>query len=180
MKNNPLNRKEVSMKRFITALFIVALFLGFTVAGMAQTNDNHTVSVAVSAVDEIDISDAAVTLTINSATAGSDLDAATDNTSTLSWTTNNASRKITVALSAAYSTGITLEVQAGAPSGGGTAMGTPAGSYTEVTTSDADLITGIDKAYATSSITYRASASVTAGVITSESRTVTYTLTAGS
>ncbi|MBN2414295.1 hypothetical protein JXO52_00550 [bacterium] len=163
------------MKRFtLIAVMIIALF-SFAAVGMAQ--DNHTVTVAVSAVNEIDVSDAEVVLTINSATAGSDLDAATDATSTLDWTTNQASRKITVAINSAYSTGLTVTVTAGTPSGTGTAVGTVSGSAVTLSTTAADLVTAISNAYAQCSLTYEASASVTAGVISSESRTVTYTIT---
>ena len=165
------------MKRLtLIAVMIIAL-LSFAAAGMAQDTDNHTVTISVSAVNEIDVSDAEVILTINSATAGSDLDAASDATSTLDWTTNETSQKITVEINNAYSTGVTVTVTPGTPSGTGTAVGTPSGSAVTLSTTAADLVTAITEAYAQCSLTYEVSASVTAGTVSSESRTVTYTIT---
>lgn len=168
------HKEENRMKR-ITAIVLAAAVMSFAAAGFAQ--DDHTVSIAVSAVNEINVSDGAVTLTINAATAGDNLTAVTDNSSSLDWTTNQATRRITVALGAEYASGITLAVQAGAPSGTGTAVGTQAGGYVNLSTTAADLVTAISNAYATSTLTYRATADVTAGVVASESQTVTYTIT---
>ncbi|MFT5144746.1 MAG: hypothetical protein ACI80V_001202 [Rhodothermales bacterium] len=113
-----------------------------------------------------------VTLTINSATAGSQPDSDTDATTTYNVTVNGPNTKLTGSLDSAFTAGITLEVLLQAPTGG-----TP--TQKTRSTSAQDLVTGIAHVAESSlSITYTATATTAvasngAGV----ARTVTFTLT---
>jgi hypothetical protein len=81
-------------------------------------------------------------------------------------------QKITAQINSPMPTGVTLKVQLEAPAGaeskGAVALSTTA----------RDVVTGIDFAITTRSITYELSATVAAGVVPRQSRTVTLTLTA--
>ncbi len=79
---------------FVSLAAICCLALAGT--ALAASTDSHTVTVTVSAINELAISGANITLNINSATAGSEPDDASDSTTCdLVWTTNQVSRKIT-------------------------------------------------------------------------------------
>ncbi len=82
--------------KILASIVFCTLFLsGYAVA---SNTDNHTVTVTVSAINELAIAGGSVTLTIHTATAGSDPDAQVDNTTaSLAWTTNESSKKITIA-----------------------------------------------------------------------------------
>jgi hypothetical protein len=154
-------------------LSIIAVF-GFVVVGMAQT-DSHTAGVTVSAINVIDV-DANLTMTISSATAGSQPTAVTDNTSSnLAWTTNGAGKKIQVKTGAALPAGVTLTV--GAQNITKVGSGTPvaAGTVT-LSTTDTDFVTGAGKSAGACDLNYTASATVDA-TIQANTITVTYTIT---
>jgi len=169
------SKEEPSMKRLISIVLTVVIMLSFAAVGMAQT-DNHNVVITVNSISLLAVSGGDVNLTVSTATPGSDLDAATDNSTTLLWTTNQNGRKVTVALNTAYSAGITLEVQASGISGFGSNTGTALGNITIGTTAS-DVINTISRTFAHCTLTYTATASVSAGNIASESRQVTYTIT---
>ena len=161
------------MHRGTAGLFILVLLFGLGATAMAANTDSHTVTVTVAAINEIDV-DTNVTLTVNSATAGQDPDVVTDNTSAdLKWTTNEASKKITVATNLA-APNFSLTAQAVNISGSGT-PGTAAGAVTLSTTA-ADLITGISTSAASCDLQFVASATAAQGT-GSDVHTVTYTLT---
>ena len=80
---------------FVVLLSLVVILL-VPVMIHAAGNDSHQVTVQVDPINEIGVT-GTVTLLINSASAGSDPDEVFDNTSSdLNWTTNQASKKITV------------------------------------------------------------------------------------
>ena len=170
------NKKEVKMTRkHFTIISIAVLILAVAGMGFGQSSDGHTVNIDVQSIDQVDISDAAVTLVISSATFGSGPNEATDNSSLLQWVTNGSSRKITAALDSDLPAGVGLTVQAAAPSGGTGTEGTAAGEVT-LTGTAADVVTTISQAYSSSQLTYTANATVAASVAT-VNRTVTYTIT---
>ena len=124
-------------KRLMILLFALILLLSLAEVSLAANTDNHAVTVQVSAINEVSISGGAVTLTINSATAGSEPDNATDNTTCdLLWTTNQLSKKITVVTNLA-SPNFTLKALAENASGG------TAASEATLSTTAADFVTGI-------------------------------------
>ena len=159
------------MKR--TRVLAVAVIALAALAGVARgaSTDSHTVTVQVNAVNEIAISGGNLTLTISTATAGSDLDDATDNTTCdLAWTTNQASRKITAATDLGAPT-FTLKVVAQSVTGG------TAASEVTLSTTAADFVTGVSQASGSCDLAYTASATAAQGT-GSDVHTVTYTVTA--
>ena len=88
------------MKQILSFLMALIFFLDYTAIVMSVDTGTNSATATISTINEIAITGGNITLTINSATAGSGLDDATDNSSTdLDWTTNEASKKITVATS---------------------------------------------------------------------------------
>jgi len=152
--------------------FIVCgiLALAFSASAHAGSSANHTVTVTVSAINEVAISGGNLTLTINSSSAGADPDDASDSTTTdLSWTTNEASKKITVETDLVSPT-YTLEVTASSVTGG-----TSAGQVTPTTTAQ-DFVTGISTTTGSCDLSYNASATASDGT-GSDAHTITYTIT---
>ncbi len=159
------------MKRLSIVVLLFGLFL-FSDNLTAQTA-NHTVTVTVSAINEVAITGGNFTLTINTATGGSDPDSKTDNTTCdLNWTTNEATKKITVGTSI-ITPNFTLTVEAINISGG-----TAAAAVTLSGASAQDFVTGISTTVGTCDLEYIGSATAAQGT-GSDAHTVTYTLTAG-
>ena len=131
---------------------------------------NQSVTVSVDTINEIAVS-GSVTLTIDSATAGSAPDSDTDSATTYAITVNGTGKKITGSLDSAYNTGISLQLLMGAPTGGTATQKT-------LSTSAQDLVTGFGKvAESGLSISYTASATVAVSSNgAGQSRTVTLTL----
>jgi len=140
--------------------------------GFAGNTATQTVTFEVQAINEISVSGNPGNLVVSTATAGSEPDAATDNSTSYSITTNQSSKKITGAIDLAMPANTTLQINLTAPTGGSSA-----GNVT-ITTTAADLVTGIATvAESGLTITYTFSATVDAGVVASDSRTITLTLT---
>jgi len=162
------------MRKLKALAVFMALFVGLAGTSFAQTDD-HTVTVEVATINDIVIA-GNVSLTINSATAGSNPDDATGST-TYAFTTNSTggTTKISASTSVNLSTlgtGLSLAVDATAPSGG-----TGAGSQT-LSTTDVDVVTAIPAvADGSSALDYTLSALATTGPVASTNITVTYTIT---
>ena len=80
------------MKRLVALLFALVLAAVTASAAFAGNSDTITIYYEVRAVNEVDIDDSLVTLTLNSATAGSDLDRASDTATrdiTADWDAND-------------------------------------------------------------------------------------------
>jgi len=161
------------MRRTLGALIAVVLLVGPAV--VAANSDTITVNYEVQAINELDISAASVTLTISTATAGSQPDDVTDNsTATYALTTNGGTdaKKITAAIDTAMPADTHLYLTLAAPTGG-----TSAGEQ-EITDSAVDLVTAIDSvAESGLQMTFRLSALVTANIVAAASKTLTLTLT---
>ena len=152
-------------------LVTMALIAGVAGAASAQTA-TQSVTFQVDAINQIALS-GSPSLVVNTATAGS---APTTATATASWavTTNQTSAKITASIGSAMPTGLTLQVNLAAPSGASSA-----GAQTLSTTA-VDVVTGITKlSQASMSVSYSLAATAAAGVVSSTTRTVTYTITGG-
>ncbi len=142
----------------------------------AQTA-TQTVTFQVDAINEVSVSTANTSLAINSAVAGSDPVSATSTGLTWAVTTNQSGAKITGILSADMPSGLTLSVALTAPSG---ATAANSGSPVSLSSASTDLVTGISTLAATGlSMQYTLDATAAAGVVASDSRTVTYTITGG-
>ncbi len=159
------------MKNLLTILALAFLCCGLATTAIAQSA-TQDVTIVIADINEISVS-CNLTLTINSATAGSNPTDATDNTTSYSITTNGTLKKITGQLDAAYAVGISLKVNLSAPTGG-----TSQGQKT-LTTLAQDLVTGIS-GLAESAIQIAYTASATAAVPPNgagETKTVTFTIT---
>jgi hypothetical protein len=138
----------------------------------AQTA-NQTVTFAVNAINQIAFT-GTPSLTITTAVAGSAPTSVTDATAAWAVTTNQTGAKITASIPSAMPTGLTLSVTLGAPTGG-----TSAG-YLALGTVGVDLVTVITKiAQGSLAVTYKLDATPLAGVVTSATRVVTYTISGG-
>ena len=155
----------------LTKVFAALVFLGATAtASFAQVSASHDVTIVVPTVNAISVS-GNLTLTLGApASAGGDPTPAIDNSSQYFVTTNETGKKVTAALTSAYPAGITLEAQL-------TAVGasTSAGKVALTATAQ-DMVTGIGLVSGNGVIEYTASATSAVGP-TSQTRTVTYTLT---
>ncbi len=151
------------MKTLRLASFLL-LLAGVAMAGNTATQN---VDVTIPAVDEVAVSGDA-TITFATPSGGSGFSDATDASTTLSWTTNQSGREITIAYDAAHS-GITLKCEATSISGG-----TSAGQIT-LGTSAADFVTSIDNTSGSATLSYTASATLSA---TTSAYVVTFTIQA--
>jgi len=155
----------------IATLAVVFVLLAFGTA-LAANTDNQTVTLQVSAINEIAVSGDPGALIVNTATAGAEPDTATDNSTDYDITTNESNKRITGVLDSAVPANTELYVFLVAPTGG-----TSAGDV-QLTTSAADLVTGISTlAESNQTITYKYYAGIAAGVVASTTRTMTLTLT---
>ncbi len=163
------------MKKTLVSLMVVGLWLGVQGMAMAGSSTTTTANYEVEAINEISLSSTSISLTVNAATAGSEPDQATDETSTYSITTNCGStntKKITAAINTAMPTGNTLKINMTAPS-----TGTSAGAVT-LTASAVDAVTAISSvAESGIAITYSLDSTVAGGIIAASNKTVTLTIT---
>ncbi|HEX8361747.1 MAG TPA: hypothetical protein VF613_16640 [Longimicrobium sp.] len=158
------------MRRIALAAAALALT---AVAGEASAQ-SQSVTFSVEPINQMTVSGNPGALTINAATVGSGLTSATDASTTWGITTNQTGTKVTASIEEAMPAGVTLKVQLGAPTNATSANVT-------LGTTAADVVTGITKLDETGkTITYTLSATAAAGVVASASRTVTYTVVAGS
>lgn len=141
-------------------------------SALCADTDSQTVNFSVQAINEIDVAAGPVSLTVNTAAAGSQPTAATA-PSSYAITTNAGtdSKKITADLDTAMPAGVTLQVNVAAPSVGSTSLGT-----VTLTASAVDVVTGIEAVAASGvAINYTLSTTVAASPVT-DSRVVTYTI----
>jgi len=145
------------------------LIFGCSGLATASNTANHTVTVHVDAINEVAITGGDITLTINSANAGSQPNDATNATCHLEWTTNEANKKITVQSDQAAPT-FTLKVIATGVSGGTAAP--------QVTVSNVaqDFVTGVATTVGNCTLSYTGSATAAQGT-GEDVHVVTYTLT---
>jgi hypothetical protein len=151
----------------------VALSFAAAFPAEAQFTASQAITFSISAINQIAFV-GAPTLTVTTAAAGAAPSSATNATATWAVTTNQSGAKITASIPTIMPAGVTLSSNLAAPTGA-----TSAGfkSLTNVAT---DLVTGITKiAQGAMVVTYRLDATAAAGVVTSQSRTVTYTITGG-
>lgn len=157
----------------MTAKNILATMILMAAASTASAQTaTQTVTFQVDAINQIAFT-GSPSLVINTATAGS---APTAATASANWavTTNQTGAKISASIGSAMPAGVTLSVTLGAPAGATSAGAQP------LATIAVDLVTGITKvAQGTLGVTYSLAATAEAGVVSSTSRTVTYTITGG-
>ena len=136
---------------------------------------NTSVAVDIAAISELRISGPQVVLSIEVAQAGEGLQPATDNHTSLSWSTNSATaKKITASLDQDFSPGISLRVTLAQPIG---SNGVTAGTQV-LSAKPVDVLTGLHGEAATVVLNYEARADVSVAP-TRELHVVTYTLADG-
>jgi hypothetical protein len=162
------------LKKLLIGMAVLGFALGISILAMADNIATQSVSYEVAAINEIEVSGDPGALVVNTAVAGSEPTADTDNSTTWDITTNGATdgKKLTVVINTNMPANTTLEINLTAPTG--------ATSSGDVTLSDTavDAVTLIDSvAESGLSITYTLSALIAAGVVPQDTKTVTLTLT---
>lgn len=152
--------------------FAAAALMGIARVASAQTA-NQTVTIQVDAVNVIAFA-GSPSLVVSTAVPGSPPTSVSNATATWAVTTNQSGAKITASISAAMPAGLTLSANLAQPTGA------TSNGLTALSTTAVDVVTGITKlAESALGVTYQLDATVTAGVVASTSRTVTYTITGG-
>jgi hypothetical protein len=155
----------------VLGLALIGLLSG---AAFASNTHDATVSCAVSAINEIDLSGNPAAMVVEAAVAGSAPTEVTDNSTTYSITSNGTSKKITAVLDADMPTGMTLKINLAS------AGATSAGDKILSLTTSQNVVTGITKLNeAAQAITYKLSATAAAGVVSAANHTVTLTIADG-
>lgn len=158
------------MKKILMGLVVLGFVFGITGLGMAADNVNQTVTFEVSAINEISVSGNPAAMTVSAATAGSQPTEVSNALTTYSITTNETTMKITGVLDEAMPANVTLKINLA------TVGGTNVPDVT-LTASPASLVTGITQLVeSANTITYKLSATVAAGIVASDTRTVTLTI----
>jgi hypothetical protein len=162
----------MSMQR-LTKFYV--LFAMGALGGAAELGaQTQTVTFAVNAVNQISFA-GAPSLTITTAVAGSDPTSVVDAVSaTWNVTTNQSNAKVSASIATAMPAGLTLRVLLAAPAGA-TSLGS-----NSIGTTSVDLVSGITKQKGvTLNATYELDATAAAGVISSATKVVTYTISGG-
>ena len=159
------------MKRLKFLLLAAALALFSTGPVLGGDVSSHVMSFDFQQINEISVT-GTPNLNISSAVAGQEPSEAIDSSSTFGVTTNGTNKRITASIDTAMPAYVTLKVNVAAPSGSGTSQGD-----VTLTTSASDVVTGISHvADSNPAIIYKLSATVQAGVLATDTRTVTFTL----
>lgn len=149
------------------------LVIVFGPASVAAQTATQVVRFEVNPINQIAVSGSPAPLTITTATAGSAPTSVTAAGTSYAITTNQSNQKITASLDQTLPAGVTLEISLAAP-GGAASSGSVA-----LTTSGADVVTGISATSASSlPIEYRLSATP-AVQLGATARTVTLTVVSG-
>jgi hypothetical protein len=152
-------------------LWTIALLVGASSAASAQTA-TQIVTFQVDAVNQIAFA-GSPSLVVNTATAGNQPAPATA-AATWAVTSNQTGSKITASIGSNMPAGLILSVTLAAPAGGASA------GIQSLSTTAVDLVTGITKvAQSAIGVMYQLDATAVAGVVSSSTRTVTYTITGG-
>jgi hypothetical protein len=162
------------MKAIPGSMAIVAMIVVFATGAFAQTSATQTVTLAVASVQKINVSGAAVTLTIIDGTQGTDALTSVSDASTAYNVTHNSNTalRITATLKEPLTTGYKLFVKLASKQGTtSNEVDISGGTAKEVVSS---IAKGAD---ANQTITYRFDANASAGPMESNARVVTFTLT---
>ena len=147
--------------------------IAFAAPGAGAQTATQVVRFEVNAINQIGVSGNPSPMVINSATAGSAPASVVSSGTSYAVTTNEANKKITVAVDQPLPAGVTLEISLAAPSGASSA------NYVQLGTAASDVVTGISSTTASSlPISYRLSATP-AVQMSAQARTVTFTIVSG-
>lgn len=160
------------MRRILLIAPAAALMLSAFVSEASAQTATATVTYEVKAVNTVSVSGNPVALIID--TEAEMTNGATDAATTWAVTTNQTGAKVTGAINTAMPTNTSLEVNLAAPAGG-----TSAGSKV-LGTLAVDLVTGITQVQSSGlQVTYLFKATPTAGIVASDFKTLTLTITGG-
>jgi hypothetical protein len=163
------------MKNSIKTIMAALLVSGIAAGSMfASDTATQNVTFTVSSINDITVSGPPAAMTVTAGTAGGAPTSASDTSSSYAITTNESNRKITAQIDEDMPSNVALRVTLAAPTGA-----TSAGAVT-LSSAPADVVTGISNLNESGKgITYGLSATSAAAPVTSASRTVTLTVTAG-
>jgi hypothetical protein len=157
--------------RKVTAFLAAVLILGPTGITWAGISATQTVGYEVRAINELSVSASPGTLTVSSASSGSQPDPVSNALTTYAVTTNGTNKKITGAINTPMPDNVTLKITLASPSSGSSSNEVALG------TTPVDLVTGITQlAERGKTITYKLSALTAAGVVASAVTIVTLTI----
>ena len=157
----------------LTSMVLSGMIVAVAATSAAAQTATQTVTFQVDAINQVGVT-GSPTLDINAAVAGNAPTSVTSAGNTWAVTCNQTGAKITASIGVAMPAGVTLSATLGAPAGA-----TSAG-IKSLSTAAADMVTGITKLNASAlALTYQLDATAAAGVITSTTRVVTYTITGG-
>jgi hypothetical protein len=169
----------IVVKKKMALVFVLVMALaafGFSASAQAAESATQTVTFQVDAINEISVT-GTPSLIISTATAGSEPDFATDDTTTYAITTNESGKKITAAIDENMPQYVTLEVMLDAPIAEEGETGGTSADYKVLSTTSQDVVTGMGPvASSLVKIYYKLSATAAAGVVTSGTKTVTFTI----
>ena len=159
---------KVSRSVILSGLLVIA-----AAASAAAQTVTQTVTFQVDAVNQLGVA-GSPTLAVTAAVPGNPPTTATAAGNTWAVTTNQSTAKITASIGVAMPAGVTLSANLGAPAGAASA------GLVALGTAAVDVVTGITKLNASGlSLSYQLDATSAAGVVTSTTRVVTYTITGG-
>jgi hypothetical protein len=160
------------MKNLVACLVVFGFLFGLIGLALAANTAQQTVTFQVDAIDEISASGNPANLVVNTAVAGNPPTDDTDNSTSWAVTTNGTNKKMTGDINVDMPANVTLQTNLTAPTGGSSA------GDMSLSTTAADLVTTITQvAESGLTITYTLSATIGAGVVAQDTRTVTLTLT---
>jgi hypothetical protein len=158
-------------KIFIAAIVAAATSLAAPEANAQSNQASHDVSFEVQAINSISVT-GSPSLTIVAANAGS-APTSVSASASYSITTNELNQKVTASIDSDMPSGVTLSVLLGAPTGA-------SATQQNLSTIAKDVLSGVSTlSEAGLSMGYTLSATAAAGVVPADSRTVTYTIVAG-
>ena len=156
-----------------SSMFISGLLVAVAATSAAAQTATQTVTFQVDAINQIGVT-GSPTMAITAAVAGSAPTSVTSAGNTWAVTCNQTGAKITASIGVAMPAGVTLSATLGAPAGAASA------GIKALGTAAVDMVTGITKLNSSGlALTYQLDATAAAGVITSTTRVVTYTITGG-
>jgi len=157
----------------LSSMLISGMFVAIAATSAAAQTATQTVTFQVDAVNQVGVT-GSPTMAITAAVAGNAPTSVTSAGNTWAVTTNQSTAKITASIGSNMPAGVTLSCNLGAPAGA-----TSAG-LKSLSTVAVDVVTGITKLNASGlGLSYQLDATSAAGVITSTTRVVTYTITGG-
>jgi hypothetical protein len=162
------------MKRILTAAGVIVAIICIGGVSYAGSTVDQIVQIEVSAINEVAVSGNISGLAVNIATPGSNPTPANNNSTTISFTTNDitSTKYLKAKLNSDLPGGITLKLTCGDP---GTNW--DAAAQQTLSSTDATIASGTAGIAASAvTLTYELSADATAGKLEATDKTVTFTL----